>query len=213
VETGKLVNFRRKILIRMPHSKPTTSYHIDILVPYPKEKFDLVKDGRWNPYKDAPIKNIGDLFYVMRRVINSDPSRILEIQALVSKHRKLIVFYNFDYELEVLRTLKTSIPIRIAEYNGHYHEEVPDVDSWVYLVNYASGAEAWNCIKTNAVVFYSQNYSYRTMTQAAGRIDRLNTKFLDLYYYHIRSDSWIDLQILKALKDKKNFNEKDFMKF
>ena len=46
-----------------------------------------------------------------------------------------------------------------------------------------SGAEGWNCIETNAIVFFSQNYSFRIMTQAAGRIDRLDTKFVDLYFY------------------------------
>ena len=45
------------------------------------------------------------------------------------------------------------------------------------------------------------------MEQASGRIDRLNTPFKDLYYYHLKSRSGIDLAISKTLNDKKDFNE------
>jgi len=213
VETGKLIALRNRILVRMPYSKPTVSHHIDIKVPYEKGLFDEVKEKRWNPYKKAPLKGISEACFIMRRVVNSDSNRIVELIGLLEKHPKLIVFYNFDYELELLRELKDELLIPISEWNGHKHEEAPDSKSWIYLVNYASGAEAWNCIETNAILFYSQSYSYRIMTQAAGRIDRLNTKFVDLFYYHLVSDSWIDIGIRKALTNKKDFNEKESMKF
>lgn len=77
----------------------------------------------------------------------------------------------------------------------------------------SSGAEGWNCIKTDTIIFYSQNYSYKIMKQSAGRIDRLNTPFKDLYYYHLKSRSGIDLGISRSLKDKKDFNETKFVKW
>ena len=145
----------------------------------------------------------------MRKVTNSDNSRYSELKKLAIRHPKIIVFYNFDYELEQLRKLKD---IRtIAEYNGHKHEPIPDTVSWIYLVQYTAGAEGWNCTDTNVIVFYSQNYSYKVTTQAAGRIDRLNTPYRDLYYYVLKSRSPIDLAIAKALKGKKNFNETSFL--
>jgi hypothetical protein len=49
------------------------------------------------------------------------------------------------------------------------------------------------------------------MTQAAGRIDRLNTPFTDLYYYVFKSGAPIDQAIDRALRAKRNFNEKLFL--
>ena len=51
------------------------------------------------------------------------------------------------------------------------------------------------------------------MHQSAGRIDRLNTPFTDLYYYHLKTRSGIDLAIAKALKEKRKFNESSFIDF
>ena len=144
----------------------------------------------------------------MRKVVNTDYRRLEEIKVLIDKHPKLIVFYNFNYELELLRDLEQELNVPVREYNGHKHESIPDTESWIYLVQYTAGSEAWNCIQTNAIVFYSLNYSYRTMTQAEGRIDRMNTPYIDLYYYTMRSNSPIDLAITKALKEKRDFNER-----
>ena len=122
----------------------------------------------------------------------------------------MIVFYSFDYERDILLNLAYGENVSVAEYSGHAHEAIPKTDRWVYLVNYSAGAEGFNCITTNCIVFYSQTYSYKTLLQATGRIDRLNTPYDDLYYYHLKSRSPIDLAIGKALKEKKTFNERRF---
>ena len=165
---------------------------------------------RWDPYKNEPILNAGGLCYVWRKIVNSDISRQIALMELFEKHPKMIIFYNFDYELDILKNLFEETPVDVAEWNGHKHQEIPDSDSWVYLVQYNAGAEGWNCIKTDTIVFFSENYSYKVMQQAAGRIDRLNTPFTDLYYYHLKSKSGIDLAIARALKEKKKFNETKF---
>lgn len=208
VGEGKLIKLKKKITVIMTYRNPTLQSHRILLANYDKELFDKVIINRWNPYLNQPIKDVSEYCFVMRKVVNSDLSRLDIIRNLVEKHRKLIVFYNFNYELDILRELNASVIV--AEYNGHKHEQIPTTESWVYLVQYTSGSEGWNCVETNTVVFYSQNYSYRTMTQAAGRIDRLNTPFNTLYYFHIRSISKIDNAIMKALSNKKNFNERTF---
>ena len=154
-----------------------------------------------------PIKTASELCYVWRKIVNTDDSRQIALIELFQDHPKMIVFYNFDYELDILKGIYYGEEVEIAEWNGHKHQPVPESESWVYLVQYTAGAEGWNCIKTDTIVFYSQNYSYKVMQQSAGRIDRLNTPYLHLHYYHLKSRSGIDLAISRALKEKKQFNE------
>ncbi len=208
IEEGRLLRLKNQITVTMDYVKQTGQKIKTLFADYNKEQFDLVFKKRWNPFTDSPVKEVSEFFFTMRRVVNSDPSRLKIIRGLLQRHKKIIVFYNFNYELFLLRTLKEEIAL--AEYNGHMHQDIPTDNSWIYLVQYLSGAEGWNCVETNTVVFYSLHYSYRMMTQAAGRIDRLNTPFAILYYFYIRSQSPIDTAIMKALRNKKNFNESKF---
>jgi hypothetical protein len=205
-EVGRLVRFRNGLLVEMPYDRHTTRITKVVEVDYDKELFEKVLKKRWHVYKDRPLRDVGELFSVMRKVANSDPSRLESVRTLMNTHRKLIVFYNFDYELMALRQL-VSGSTTVAEWNGHYHQEIPTTDSWVYLVQYAAGAEAWNCIETNATIFYSLTYSYKMWEQSKGRTDRLDTPFVNLYYYVLKSKSPIDNMTWEALKKKENFNE------
>lgn len=207
INTGRLIRLRDRILVDMDFERPTVSHHEDVFVKYDVAKYKDATKDRWDPYKDEPIMNASGLCYVWRRIVNTDESRQLALLELFEKHPKMIVFYNFDYELDILKNLYYGEDVEIAEWNGHKHQPIPEGESWVYLVQYTAGAEGWNCIKTDTIVFYSQNYSYKVMQQSAGRIDRLNTPYRDLYYYHLKTRSGIDLAISRALKDKKTFNE------
>lgn len=211
INTGRLIRLRNKILIDMDFKRKTVSHHIDITCMYDKNKYSDIMKNRWDIYKNEPIKNAGVLCYTLRKLVNSDLSRLSKIIDIYEKHNRVIIFYNFDYELEILRDLdvlgSNETIFELAEWNGHKHQPIPNTKKWVYLVQYNAGAEGWNCIKTDCIVFYSQNYSYKVEEQARGRIDRLNTPFTDLYYYHLKSKSKIDLAISRALTQKKNFNE------
>lgn len=211
--TDVLNKYRRQILVNMKDKREAVEHHVEILCKYNKELYRTIKKDRWDPYDKKPIEETGKLCYLERRVSNDDSSRIAEMRKLLEQNLKVIIFYNFDYELETLRELCDAMCIRYNEWNGHKHEPVPDEGNlgWAYLVQYAAGCEAWNCITTNVIIFYSQNYSYKVMTQSAGRINRMNTPFKDLYYYHLRSYSPIDLAIKRALALKKNFNEKSYL--
>ena len=207
INEGRLIRLRNKILIDMDFKRHTIPHHEDVYVKYDIAKYKDAVRNRWDPYKDEPIQQGSGLCYVLRRIVNTDDARQVALLELFEKHPKMIVFYNFDHERDILLNLYYGEGVEVAEYSGHAHQPVPNSDSWVYLVNYAAGCEGFNCIKTNVIVFYSQNYSYKVMIQAAGRIDRLNSPYIDLYYYHLKSRSGIDLAISKALKEKKNFNE------
>jgi hypothetical protein len=213
VDTGILNKMIRQILVDMPYEKKTIPHVKNILCKYDEEKFKRVVKDRWNIYTDEPIKDAGELFRVMRKLVNSDPSRLANVLKLMETHERLIIFYNFTYELDTLRTINELCPdVEVREWNGQKHEEVPESDKWVYLVQYSAGAEGWNCVSTNATIFYSLNYSYKINHQAKGRTDRLDTKYIDQYYYIFRSMSAIDNAINKSITLKKDFNEKAFLK-
>ena len=209
--TGRLIRLRNKILIDMDYDRHTVQHHEDVYCSYDIPKYKDVMRKRWDPYKDAPIEQPSALCYILRRVVNSDENRQMKLLELMENIPRAIIFYNFDYEREILLKLHYGDDYEIAEWSGHAHEPIPDGSHWVYLVQYTAGCEGFNCIKTNTIIFYSQNYSYKTMIQAAGRVDRLNSPYMDLYYYHLKSRSGIDLAISRALSEKRNFNEMKFV--
>lgn len=206
-----LEKHREEVLVTMLYEKPAVSHHIDIFVPYDAEKYHTVWKTRWNPYTDKPFKQISDLCVGLRRITNEDPRRLEKVQEICEQRCRVVIFYNFNYELEMLRDMCKQMDVTYSEWNGHKHEKIPDTDKWIYLVQYTAGAEGWECVETNTVIFYSQSYSYKATIQASGRIDRLTTPFTDLYFYHITSKSPIDVAIGKTLNRKEEFNEKAFV--
>lgn len=206
VDIGRLIRLRDSILVDMDFMRRTVQHHLYISVEYNKDTYKDIQKNRWNYTKDEPIQNASELCYELRKCVNGDLSRIDSIIDILHERKKAIIFYNADYERDILLEYLPKL-CTVAEWNGHKHQELPEGDNWAYLVQYTAGCEGWNCIKTDTIIFYSQNYSYKTMMQAIGRIDRLNTPFIDLYYYHLKSKAPIDLAIGRALAQKKKFNE------
>lgn len=224
LNSGRLIRLRNSVLVNMDFKRRTISHHEDVFVSYNISEYkDLIRN-RWNPWTNKPIKTASELCYSLRKIVNSDQARVVALLEILEKTPRAIIFYNFDYELELLKDtisnynwtsmddVRIGREVEIAEWNGHKHQPIPESEKWVYLVQYNAGAEGWNCIKTDTIIFYSQNYSYKIMEQSSGRIDRLNTPYSDLYYYHLKSRSGIDLAISRALNHKKKFNESSWVK-
>jgi hypothetical protein len=205
-----LERYRNQILVEMPYLRHTERILNFMNVGYDKELIKAVQRNRWNVFEDRPIRDIAELWRVMRRIINSDPSRLEAVRFLMKFHPRLIIFYNFDYELEILRGLGEEVVL--CEWNGHRKQPIPNTDNWVYLVQYISGGEGWNCTETDAMILYSLTYSYKNYIQSQGRIDRLNTEYTDLYYYILTSSAYVDIAVMKALANKRSFNEKSELK-
>lgn len=208
VAVHRLEKLRRRILVEMPMTRHTVRNRVYVPVRYRVVEYNEIMKKRFDPYKKEPIASAGELCYVLRRCVNQDRDRLDAVRSILKKRSRIIVFYNFDYELEALRELSDTCVVK--EWNGHKHEPVPDGERWVYLVQYASGAEAWNCTVTDTVVFYSLNYSWKVMEQCEGRIDRMNTPYTNLWYYFLESEAAIDQSIKSSLARKKKFNEKVF---
>ena len=214
INVGRLIRLRKNILVEMKmDNKVTKRNRSNIICPFDVYKYREIQQTRWNIWEDKPIENASEYCQCLRHCCNADPSRLQFVKDIVQEHRTAIVFYNFDYELEILRTLRND-GIFVAEWNGHVHQDIPALSQqpWVYLVQCNAGAEGWNCIVTDTMIFYSANYSYKMMEQAEGRIDRMNTPFMNLYYYILSSESSIDKSIKKAIEDKKEFNQIKFEK-
>ena len=211
INQGTLIKYRSQILVRMKDQRTTRRHYQLVLTGYDIDNYNMILKDRWDIYEEEPIKEISKMCYLLRRVCNEDPSRIVELTKIVEDNPKVIIFYNFNYELALIRDMLTNMQVPFAEWNGEKHEPIPSTDSWAYVVQYSAGAEGWNCIETNVVVLYSQNYSYKITHQAEGRIDRINTPYKDLYYYILRSSSSIDLAIARDLHNKGTFNEKAFL--
>ena len=205
-EERLLYRLRNSVLVGMNYKKHTEQHHERVVVDYDVERYFNVMKTRWNIFTNEPIEQASQFCLVLRRIVNEDQHRMEAIKEILTEHPKAIIFYNYDYELEMLRKLDCPK----AEWNGHKHQPLPTGSRWVYLVHYAAGAEGWNCIETDTMIFFSESYSYRAMVQAAGRIDRANTGYTDLYYYHLVTRSKIDLAIARALHNKKDFNESAF---
>lgn len=211
--TGRLCRLRNDILVPMDFALDVSKHHQDIYAEYNNTALKDLFRSRKNPWTMEPLINAGELYYCARKIVNSDPSRQVKLLELFEEHPKMIIFYNFDYELDILRSLGFGDAV-VAEWNGHRHDDLPTGDSWVYFVQYTAGAEGWNCITTDTVVFFSQHYSYKVTHQAEGRISRMNTPYKDLYYYHLKSKSWIDLRIARAYEQKKEFNaNRDYRRY
>lgn len=212
IDEGLLIFYKDKILVPMNFNRKTTQHHINVFCDYDVTKYRYVMRNRWDIFNNKPIEQISSLCYTLRRIVNDNDNKSREVEKIQKLHNRLIIFYNFDYELERLKKISYLKDTVIAEWNGHKHDSIPTSKKWVYLVQYTAGAEGWNCTDTDTIVFFSPNYSYKVMVQSAGRIDRLNTSFVDLYFYHIKTKSIIDIAINSALSKKKNFNEKSLIK-
>lgn len=213
INTGILERHRMDILVDMAFERHTVAHHEDVYCDYDKTLYKQVTRTRWDPYEDKPIQQASGLCFILRRIVNTDESRQMKLLELLEDKPRAIIFYSFDYERDILLNLHYGNKVKIAEWSGHAHQPVPETKRWVYLVQYTAGAEGWNCIKTDTIIFFSQHYSYKIMQQSAGRIDRLNTPYRDLYYYHLKSRSGIDLAISRALANKKKFNESRWVKW
>lgn len=209
--TGRLERLRRQITVNMEDQRKTIQHHTTMWTDYDMKAYKTIFEERWYADENRPIKNASEMCYQLRKCVNSDPSRYEALGEIADKYERLIIFYNFDYELEGLKAFCAERGLTYGQRNGHVHDTLPTCEKWAYLVQYTSGCEGWNCIETNVVVFFSANYSYKVMVQAAGRIDRINTAYTHLYFYHLKSKSSIDLAIERALKNKKKFNEKEYI--
>lgn len=211
VDEYELISQRNQVLVHMRANRKIKKEKKKITCMYDRIKYKKIFRDRWDVFENKPIEETGKLCYLLRRVVNEDEDRINALKVLLCDHPKVIIFYNYTPELNILRQVAKEMKFDIGEWNGEVHSEVPTSKKWVYLCQYTAASEGWNCITTDTIIFYSLSYSYKAITQAEGRIDRTNSPFDILYYYYLQSTAPIDLAIARALHEKRDFNERSFL--
>lgn len=210
-EVDRLERLRRHLAVPMADFRTTKTNRQYINTAFDKELYKQVIDTRFNPFTETPIMNASEFTQVLRRIINTSPRRIANAKQQIMTRDRIIVFYNYTYELDILKEICQELNRAYYQWNGQKHEHIPDAAEWVYLVQYTAGAEGWNCITTDTILFYSLNYSYRVMEQSEGRINRVNTSFNDLFYLYLKSPASIDDAIERSIRSKKKFNERNWV--
>lgn len=210
-KTDKLERFRKYLAVPMQDFRTTKLHRKYINADFDKDLYKSVVKNRFNPYTEEPIMNASEFTQVLRRIINTSERRRIHAKQEIMTHDKVIVFYNYTYELDILKEICQELDRAYYQWNGQKHEAIPDAETWVYLVQYTAGAEGWNCITTDTILFYSLNYSYRIMEQSEGRINRVNTSFENLYYVYLKSPASIDDAIERSIRSKKKFNERNWV--
>lgn len=208
VGTGKMNKYIHDIIVQLPYYNTKEHVYVNVLCNYDKEAYKKLLKEQWNYDEDRPIETASELCIALRKIVNSDEDRVFKMLTIFDDHPKAIIFYSFNYELDIIENALRNAGINYTQWNGRKHEQVPTGDKWAYLVQYNAGAEGWECTTTDTIIFFSQQYSYRIFIQSAGRIDRRNTPFTMLYYYVLFSRSSIDLKIREAINNKEDFNER-----
>lgn len=208
---AKLQRLRRSILVEMPVARHTTRDRKTVYCGYDKDLYKWVVNNRMDPWTEEPLRDAGGVCRILRKVVSDNDWRSAEAKRILSSHERVIVFYNYNYELDRILAVAESLGVPTAQWNGHRHDAIPRGDRWIYICQYTSAAEGWNCTSTDTVLFWSLNYSWRVTEQCEGRIDRINTPYSRLRYYFLESKSSIDEAVRRSLNSKKVFNERAFV--
>ena len=208
---AKLQRLRRSILVEMPVERHTTRERETVFCDYDRDLYKWVVKNRMDPWTEEPLKDAGGVCRILRKVVSDNDWRSEQAKRILSSNERVIVFYNYNYELDRILAVAESLGLPTAQWNGHRHDAIPAEPRWVYICQYTSAAEGWNCTSTDTVLFWSLNYSWRVTEQCEGRIDRLNTPYSRLKYYFLESHSSIDEAVRRSLSSKKVFNERVFV--
>lgn len=208
---AKLQRLRRSILVEMPVERHTTRERETVYCDYDRDLYKWVVKNRMDPWTEEPLRDAGGVCRILRKVVSDNDWRSEQAKRILSSNERVIVFYNYNYELDRILAVAESLGLPTAQWNGHRHDAIPAEPRWVYICQYTSAAEGWNCTSTDTVLFWSLNYSWRVTEQCEGRIDRLNTPYSRLKYYFLESHSSIDEAVRRSLSSKKVFNERAFV--
>lgn len=141
---------------------------------------------------------------------NSNKTTMLR-DLLESTNDRVIVFYNFNEELEKIEDMCIRMERPVSVVNGQRKDlkcYEKDQDS-VTLIQYQAGAMGLNLQKANKIIYFSLPLSSELFEQSKKRIHRIGQKNSCFYYYLITERS-IEEKIYEVLGQRRDFTNKLF---
>lgn len=142
------------------------------------------------------------------------PNKLQQVEDLItSTNDRLIIFYNFKAEYEILAALCKKLKRPVATMNGSlkdmsaYEKESNSVS----LVQYQAGAMGLNLQKANKIIYFTLTDKSELFEQSKKRIHRIGQDKPCFYYYLLTTGS-IEWRMLDVLKMRRDYNDKLFEK-
>lgn len=133
-------------------------------------------------------------------------NKLLRLKELIeSTNDRLIIFYNFKKEYEVIAKLCNELERPISTVNG----DIRDLEAYetqmnsITLIQYQAGAMGLNLQKSNKIIYFTLTDKSELFEQSKKRTHRIGQEKPCFYYYLLTQGSveWRMLDVLKMRKD------------
>lgn len=130
---------------------------------------------------------------------------------LESTEDRVIIFYNFEHENEVLKEIAENLQRSVSVVNG----QIKDLEAYeeksdsVTLIQYQAGAMGLNLQKANKIIYFTPPLGSELFEQSKKRIHRIGQDRPCFYYYLICKNS-IEEKIYQVLEMRKDYTEELF---
>lgn len=177
---------------------------------------DYIKVQKDRLFNDKFLDNPAALMHALRQSLIKPKLAWLD-EFLEGASGNIVVFYNYVGERERITTLLKQKKFKdrpVFRMDGQKHE-LPPKSAWeglsrsITLAQYQSGSQGVEMTYADTIVYFSPTYSYMNYEQSQGRINR-NGQTKKMTLYLLRAPSTIERDIWGALKEKRDFQEKQW---
>ena len=133
------------------------------------------------------------------------------IDLVNSTSDRVIIFYNFNTELEVLRKVLFDRPISIVNGQVKDLKEYENNDNSVTLIQYQAGAMGLNLQKANRIIYFSLPERSELFEQSKARICRIGQE-KQCYYHIMMCHKSVEEKIYECLLMRKDYTDELFRK-